>query len=98
MSGEVDTSQLVKGLFKAGKEAVSQKSREALDYLKKPENIAEVVIAATSAQEKVNSYLEDKNSAYRIGEVQITAGLPPQVSFSVVRGTKGLDSSTLLGD
>jgi hypothetical protein len=50
-----------------------------------PGVLADVVIKATSLQEKTNSALRLKGSPYRIAEVTITATLPPQVGFSIAR-------------
>jgi hypothetical protein len=43
------------------------------------------VIKATALQEKANAALRTKRSPYRIGEVVISAAIPPQVSFAIVR-------------
>ena len=50
-----------------------------------PGLLADVVIKATSIQEKANAALRTKRSPYRIGEVVISAAIPPQVSFAIVR-------------
>ena len=50
-----------------------------------PGLLADVVIKATALQEKANSALRAKRSPYRIGEVVISAAIPPQVSFAIVR-------------
>lgn len=52
-----------------------------------PGLLADIVIKATALQEKTNLALHAKGSAYRIGEVNITVALPPQISFSIVRVT-----------
>jgi hypothetical protein len=43
------------------------------------------IIKATALQEKTNRSLRVKASAYRIGEVTISATIPPQIGFSIVR-------------
>jgi hypothetical protein len=43
------------------------------------------VIKATALQEKTNASLRDKKSPYRISEIQITASIPPGISFSIGR-------------
>jgi len=50
-----------------------------------PGLLADVVIKATALQEKANAALRIKRSPYRIGEVVISAAIPPQVSFAIVR-------------
>jgi hypothetical protein len=50
-----------------------------------PGILAEVVIKATALQEKANARLSAKGSIYRIGEIQVTASLPPGISFSIER-------------
>lgn len=52
-----------------------------------PGLLADIVIKATGLQEKTNLALHAKGSAYRIGEVNVTVSLPPQISFSIVRVT-----------
>src|SRR3990172_7719441 len=47
--------------------------------------LADVVIKATALQEKANAALRTKRSPYRIGEGVISAAIPPQVSFAIVR-------------
>ena len=50
-----------------------------------PGILADVVIKATALQEKANASLRRKGSMYRIGEIQVTASLPPGISFSIER-------------
>jgi hypothetical protein len=50
-----------------------------------PGILADVIIKATALQEKANASLRRKGSIYRIGEIQVTASLPPGVSFSIER-------------
>jgi len=50
-----------------------------------PGILAEVIIKATALQEKANARLRRKGSMYRIGEIQVTASLPPGISFSIER-------------
>lgn len=50
-----------------------------------PGLLANVIIKATSAQERANSALQEKGSVYRIGEITITATIPPQIGFAIVR-------------
>jgi hypothetical protein len=50
-----------------------------------PGILADIIIKATALQEKTNRSLRVKASAYRIGEVTISATIPPQIGFSIVR-------------
>jgi hypothetical protein len=65
-----------------------------------PRILADVVVKATSLQEKANASLKERGSAYRIGEITIGASFPPSIQFSIERiddpGLELLDSSTLL--
>lgn len=56
----------------------------ALDRMD-PGLLADVIIKATALQESANRRLRSKGSTYRIGEITITAGLPPQVGFTIER-------------
>lgn len=65
-----------------------------------PRILADVVVKATSLQEKANASLKERHSAYRIGQIQIGASFPPSIQFSIERiddpELQLLDSSTLL--
>jgi hypothetical protein len=66
-----------------------------------PRILADVVIKATSLQERANASLIDRGSVYRISEIGIGAAIPPSVTFTIARvddaDAHGLmDSSTLL--
>jgi hypothetical protein len=65
-----------------------------------PRILADVVVKATSLQEKANASLKERGSAYRIGQIQIGASFPPSIQFSIERiddpDLELLDSSTLL--
>jgi hypothetical protein len=50
-----------------------------------PRILADVVVKATSLQEKANASLKDRGSAYRIGEITIGASFPPSIQFSIER-------------
>jgi len=50
-----------------------------------PGILADIVIKATGLQERANARLRKKGSMYRIGEIQVTASLPPGISFSIER-------------
>lgn len=66
-----------------------------------PKILADVVIKATSLQEKANASLRERGSVYRISEIAIGAAIPPSIQFSIGRTEEadafGLsDSRTLL--
>lgn len=67
------------GLQRAGRGARTMVER--ID----PGILADVVIKATALQEKANARLRQKGSIYRIGELQVTASIPPGIAFSIVR-------------
>lgn len=50
-----------------------------------PSILADVVIKATGLQEKANARLRQKGSIYRIGEILVSASLPPGITFTVTR-------------
>ena len=50
-----------------------------------PKILADVVVKATSLQEKANASLKARNSAYRIGEITIGASFPPSIQFAIQR-------------
>jgi hypothetical protein len=50
-----------------------------------PKILADVVVKATSLQEKANASLKERGSAYRIGQIQIGASFPPSIQFSIER-------------
>lgn len=66
-----------------------------------PRILADVVVKATSLQEKANASLQSRGSVYRIGEIAIGASIPPSITFTIERvddpSKPGLsDSQTLL--
>jgi hypothetical protein len=69
------------------KEAAGAAGRGLVTVVEKidPGVLADIIIKATALQEKANRSLRNKASAYRIGEVTITATIPPQIGFSIVR-------------
>jgi hypothetical protein len=50
-----------------------------------PDTLADLIIKATAIQEKANAALARKKAAYRIGDLSITATIPPQIGFSITR-------------
>lgn len=71
------------GARQAAEQAPAAASQGVHD-LSTPEVKAQM-LKATALQEKANRSLQIKESAYRIGEIQITATIPPQIGFSIVR-------------
>src|SRR5215210_3992597 len=65
-----------------------------------PKILADVVVKATSLQEKANASLQTRGSVYRIGEITIGASFPPSIQFSIERvddpENRLHESSTLL--
>jgi hypothetical protein len=50
-----------------------------------PGVLADLIIKSTALQEMTNASLREKNSPYRIAEVNITASIPPGITFSISR-------------
>ncbi len=50
-----------------------------------PGTLAELIIKATALQEMTNTSLREKQSPYRISEVNITASIPPGITFAISR-------------
>jgi hypothetical protein len=65
-----------------------------------PRILADVVVKATSLQERANASLQERGSVYRIGQIQIGAAIPPSIQFSIERvddpDQQLLDSTALL--
>lgn len=63
-----------------------------------PKILADVVVKATSLQEKANASLKDRGSAYRIGEITIGASIPPSIQFAIQRidDPRATDSTSLM--
>jgi hypothetical protein len=91
--------------------ATQARARSALNKAKRgfttaleridPKILADVVIKATSLQERANASLKERGSVYRIGEIGIGAAIPPSITFTIERvddpSKPGLvDSQTLL--
>ena len=50
-----------------------------------PGVLADLIIKSTALQEMTNGSLREKQSPYRISEVNITASIPPGITFSISR-------------
>jgi hypothetical protein len=69
---------------KGGLASAGRSARTVVERID-PGILADVIIKATALQEKANARLRRKGSVYRIGEIQVTASLPPGISFSIER-------------
>jgi hypothetical protein len=88
--------------------ATKAKARSALNKAKRgfttaleridPKILADVVVKATSLQERANASLKDRGSVYRIGEIGIGASIPPSITFTIERvdDPEAVDSTTLM--
>ena len=86
-------------------ERLSQQARSAMGAARRgvstvieridPGVLADLIIKATALQEMTNASLRDKRSPYRISEVNITASIPPGVTFSI--GRLESDDGTMAG-
>lgn len=69
------------------RDAAGQAKRGLITAIEKidPGILADLIIKATALQELANRSLREKASSYRIGEITITASIPPQIGFAIVR-------------
>ena len=70
--------------IKVGAKQAKKSATSIVDRID-PGILADIVIKATALQEKANASLRAKGSPYRIGEITITAALPPQLGFTISR-------------
>lgn len=78
-------------LGRQAKDAVGQARKGMATVVEKidPGTLADLIIKATSLQEKANAALRDKKSPYRVNEISISASIPPGVSFVIGRIDEG---------
>lgn len=71
----------------AARELAGQAKRGVVTVIEKidPDTLADLIVKATAIQEKANAALTRKGSAYRIGDLTITATIPPQIGFAITR-------------
>jgi hypothetical protein len=79
----------------ATQEAMARSARDAMGMARRgvttvvekidPGTLAELIVKATYLQELTNKALRQKGSMYRIGEISISASIPPAVSFAISR-------------
>ncbi|MFL5688095.1 MAG: hypothetical protein ACJ77I_03820, partial [Chloroflexota bacterium] len=87
----------------ATSEKLGQQARSALGAARRgvstvveridPGVLADLIIKSTALQEMTNASLREKKSPYRIAEVNITASIPPGITFSISR----IDDIDLVG-
>jgi hypothetical protein len=87
----------------AAQEKLGQQARSALGAARRgvstvveridPGVLADLIIKSTALQEMTNASLREKKSPYRIAEVNITASIPPGITFSISR----IDDVDLVG-
>jgi hypothetical protein len=87
----------------AAQEKLGQQARSALGAARRgvstvveridPGVLADLIIKSTALQEMTNASLREKKSPYRIAEVNITASIPPGITFSISR----IDDIDLVG-
>jgi hypothetical protein len=85
--GAVTTPEAQAEMRQAASSFAGQAKRGLITAVEKidPGILADLVIKATAIQEIANRSLRDKGSIYRIGEITITASIPPQIGFAIVR-------------
>jgi hypothetical protein len=79
----------------ATQEKLGQQARTALGAARRgvstvveridPGVLADLIIKSTALQEMTNGSLREKRSPYRISEVNITASIPPGITFAISR-------------
>ena len=79
----------------ATQEKLGQQARAAMSAARRgvstvveridPSVLADLIIKSTALQEMTNGSLREKQSPYRISEVNITASIPPGITFSISR-------------
>jgi hypothetical protein len=90
VTSDESQAQIQKAAQSAGgglRGAAGQARRGMVTLVEKidPALLADIIIKATALQEHTNYALRDKRSAYRIGELTITATIPPQIGFAITR-------------
>ena len=83
----------------ATQEKLGQSARSALGAARRgvstvveridPGVLADLIIKSTALQEMTNASLREKKSPYRISEVNITASIPPGITFAISRVDDG---------
>jgi hypothetical protein len=74
-------------LARGARDAVGMARRGVTTVIEKidPGTLADLIIKATALQELTNQSLRRKGSPYRIAEIEISASIPPAVSFAIGR-------------
>ena len=78
-------------LGRGARDAMRQARRGVATVVERidPGTLAELIIKATALQEKTNTSLRDKHSPYRISELNISASIPPGITFVISRIDEG---------
>ena len=74
----------MKGFIDKAK-GLSEKVVERAVEFSSDELIADTIIKAVEKQEKVNAALESKGSMYRVTDINLQMGIPPNVEFGISR-------------
>jgi hypothetical protein len=92
-------AEVTRTALRGGIDAATNAAQKVVDLVTDPAVLADMIIASTAAQESVNEILRERKSIYRIGEVQISIGLQPQVTFAISRlGDLDASSSSAIID
>lgn len=65
--------------------SLGEKVNESVATFSSDEVIANTVIRAVEKQEKVNEILRQKGCNYRVAGIELGMGIPPTVTFGVLR-------------
>lgn len=71
-------------LLEKAKQAGNNIKDKSLDLLS-DEKLADLVIKAVERQEGVNDVLKQRNSNYRVSDIDLEMGLPPKIVFGIRR-------------
>ena len=75
----------VAGAGARGAAGIAKTSASAAVDKINPNTLADLIIKATTIQERTNWALQQKGSPYRVAEISITAAFPPEISFAIGR-------------
>ncbi len=64
---------------------LSEKIIDKAEEFSGDEIIADTIIKAVEKQEKVNRVLESKGCNYRVNGIDLSAGIPPTVTFNITK-------------
>ena len=75
-------------IFDKAKEISSKVIDKTVEF-SSDELIANTIIKAVEKQEKVNKILEEKGSNYRVNDIDLQMGIPPNVVFGIRKVSDG---------